>query len=343
MREKIENLSKKHLKLLTQLSVFGNESTSIALFIDYFGLHDEQEKNIILEVIYDLSTEGLVKLSQEKFEVMPDVQDFLFEKYPPNVNNCRVFIEFYMDMLHPPMLDTLPPEEEQMLHKVLSRITGYSSELAMLTDFYAQYLLSEKDYKSSVNFFQLALEIQSKANPSDVLMCNFYNHLAESYLANKDYDKAIDVTFKSVHLAYNLQRKDMIVLVYSFSLISTIYFRQKSYDLSYEYSLKAIEIAKEKEFDDLLLANLYYEASISATKAKDSVGAVDFIAKSYKTLMKLPSNSRDSRLLEKINLHQQYLSLLKKIDNSFLRYFKSYYIYIVLFIVVLLIVFLLSI
>lgn len=338
MEEKFEVLSKTQKKLLVQLSVFGNEETSLTSFVDFYGIIEDDEKNSFFESIYDLASQEFIVLSKEKFKLDKNVEKFLFEKYPPNINNCRVFVEFFLDLLHPPVENIISTSDEMMLHKVISRIQGSSSDLAMLTDFYAQYLLQQEDLKSAISFFLLAIEIHSKINSTDVMMCSFYNHLSEAYMADSQFDKAIDTAFKSVHLVFNLPRKDQIVLVYSYSLISTTYFRKKNYKLSYEYSLKSIEIAEENDFDQLLLSNLFYEASISATKAKENEQALNFINKSYKAIMSLPNEKRNEKLIEKIRLHNQYLNLMKKVNNSVIKFVKPSYIYILLIIILLLVV-----
>ena len=108
--------------------------------------------------------------------------------------------------------------------------------------------------------------------------------------------------------------------------------------MSYEYSTKAINIAVEKDFDNLLLANLFYDASVSATKIKEYNEANKFIHKAFISAMALPLKERNPKLIEKIRLHHQYLGLLKKANNSVLKYIKKSYFYIILSIIALLLI-----
>jgi len=339
MLEKFKTLSKEHQKTLVRLSIFGNEETSIPAIIKLFRLDDfEEDKNEFLNIIYDLNSEGWISIEKDKYIVKPEVLNFILEENKPDVKNSRFLIETFINIFNPEYQSVIKKETEIFLLKALGKITGNSEPLALLNDYYAQYLNIVEDHKSAANFFELAVDIQANVNPDSVKLCNYYNHLSETYMLLKDYDKALNMAFKASHLAYKLPQKDLIVLVYSYTLTSSIYYSQRKYELSFQNILKAIEFGESHKLDKHRLATLYYETSLAATKAKKLEEAQTYIIKANNTAKLLDNNNEKKKLQERIMLQQQYVALQKKLNNTILKFSKTKYLLIVALIIVLIIV-----
>ncbi len=337
MLKKIEKLSEEHLKMLIYLSVFGNDETSITSVLKLFKIEDiEDEKNVFLEYIYDLQSNDLIKLYKDKYFLPPKVLNAINEKNYPNVFNCAYIIELFKDILKPSEKLKLEKDTEILLLKTLYRIKGQSADLAVLNDYYAQYLNSIKKHRSAVDYFQLAVEIQKKVKQKDVALCNFYNHLSETYMILENFEKSLNIAFKSVHLTYQLPSQDHIVLIYSYTIISNIYFRQKKYELAFKYSQKAIKIAEEKKLDKFRLANLYLEASILSVKIKNIEKADFFIEKTLFLSSDLSDKNDNKEFYQRLYTQKQYINLLKRMDNTI--YNNKKILYLILFFVLIIII-----
>lgn len=334
MQETLNNIDSKRKKLLIQLSVFGNEQTAVNDFMRFFKIDKEDEKNALLDIIYDLSKQKLIILENKNYILDEKVESFLFDNTPPDINNCKILIDYFSDLLHPPFKGKLNQIDEKMLLKVISRITGYSSELAIVSDFYAQYLTQQEDFKSATYFFQLAVDIQLKVSSTNELICNFYNHLAEAQLASRNVENAIITANKSFLIADKLSTK---TIVFTYSLLSTAYFNQKKYELSAEYSEKAIVEAQKMKLSNFIIANLLYEASVMYSKTKEISKSQECVDNAIAYNEKIPVNKRDNDFVEKLKLQEQYLKLLQKVDKSFHNNFKNIHIYLLLFVIAILI------
>lgn len=336
MHNKFEKLSKEEKKFLTQLVIFGNQETKINLVIDIFANTDEH--NTYLELFFKFAENEWIILHNNLYRISNEVETFIFNFFAPNTKNSRLTIEYFINLIIPPQNNRLPNDLEVLLLKTISRIQGVSSEMALLNDYYAQYLIYLKDTKTAIKFYTLAVDIQLKTSTVDVKLCNYYNHLAEAYLIDKQNDKALNFAFKSLHLIYNLPVKEHIVLVYVFTIISSVYFNTKKYDLSFEYSKKAVEAAKKHNYDNILLANLVYESSVCAQKAKQIEESIKLIKEASKIAEQIPEKQKYQKLFEKINFHKQYLALIKKLDNTIFKYAKWSYIIIAFCVLIILIV-----
>lgn len=334
MHKKFDTLSKKDKIQLLRISIFGIESTSLTAVIELLKFQAE-EKEIFLEFIYFLNSEDWIILEKDQFRLTTEAKEFILENYPPRAENMRYIIELFISISKPDIKPMLNNNTEILLLRALSYISGVSGELALLNDYYAQYLNSIKNHKSAANFFELAVEIQTKVNDKDVRLCNYINHLSETYMLLNQKDKALNLAFKAKHLAYNLPVKDQIVLVYSYSLISTIYFRQRNYKNSYENILKAVELAEQNKLNKIRLSTLYYETSIVAAKVGKMKNAKQYIDQAY--LLIEPQKSEFRELVEMIGIQKRYLNLLKRMDNPIIKFSKLRYIFIVLFVIVLII------
>lgn len=337
MQEKFNTLSKKNKIQLIRISVFGNEYISVSSVMEFFEF-DEEEKNKFLEFLYYLKSDGWIELDKEKYKLTKEGKEFIYTNNPPRVENSRYIIELFLRFLNPVQKPLLSKDIEILLLRALVTIKGVSVELALLNDYYAQYLNTNYNNKSAANFFELAVQIQEKANENDVRLCNYYNHLAETYMLLDQKSKALDTVFKSIHLAYQLSINDHVVLVFSYSLISTIYFKQKEYNLSYENIIKAIDIAEQNKLTKNQMATLYYEASIISSKANKGADSKRFIESSKQFLG--DENAENKDLHKMIALQSQYVSLINKLDSPVIKLTKTRYLFLAVILIIALIVFL---
>ncbi len=318
VQEEFNKLEKKQRYLLNILSIFGNEKSEVSVIFDFFFEREEYDE--LYELLFDLRDYGWIELEQNKFVLSSEAEEFIFENEPPNVKNSAPLIEIFMSRLQPPVQKRLDKEFEFMLLKFFSRISGESRNLAILYDFYGQYLSSIENHETATKFYKLAVELFERQGLVSVKLCDFYNHLSESYLQQRNYAQSLDAAFSSSHIAYSLQPKDIIVLVYTYSIIADVYFKQKKYKLAYDYNLKLLDIAEAKIDDNNLLAHLHFEASFSAFKNKLIKEAVHLLDKALEYAKKMPLQRQDHALIDKIKIQRQYMNLIKKIDLKFISW-----------------------
>ncbi len=332
MQGKFDILSKDEKISLIRLSVFGISETSLVAVMNFFGLKSEEEKNNFLEFIYKINSLGWIELNKNTFQLTSQAKEYIYATNPPQVSNSGYIIEQFLGLLSPTDKPEIDQHTEMLLLGALRNIRGVSANLALLNDYYAQYLSSFENHKSAVDFFNLAIEIQTKVNENDVNLCNFYNHLSEAHLSLNQQDDAIRCAFKSQNISQRLSASEQIISVYTFSLISTIYYRKKEYQKAYGYILQAIEIAEIQKLDNQKIASLYYETSIIAVKTDNLLSAEKYINKAIEIVNKI--NKNEDNFKELVSLQKQYVISLKKIDKSPLRFAKNSYLLIVFAVIV---------
>lgn len=331
MLDEYKQLDEKHKFLLNILAIFGDEKTEISVIIEFFFVKEEFDE--LYEIFFDLNEKAWIELEQNKYVLKSKAEEFIFNKVPPSPQNSIIVIESFKSILLPPFNDKLNIQIEKLLLKTFSRLIGYSKDLALLYDYYGQYLSSIDNNETAVYFYNLAIECYEHLNISDVQLCNFYNHLSDSYLRLDEKEKSLNEAFKATHIAYSLPPKDIIVLVYSFTIISNIYFKQKKYNLAYEYNIKLLDIAQKNINDSNLLSHLYFEASFSAFKNKMIKESSNFLDKSLGYANKISLQEKDQELIDKIKLQKQYMNLVKKFDIIFDK-FASWKMVLILLIII---------
>ncbi len=336
VEEKYDILSEQHKYLLNVLLIFGNEKTNLSFVIDNF--FEDQKTEEFYDLIYDLRDASWLVLEKDKYFISKEVEDFLFKFYPPKVENSEIVIEYFLKILIPPFKNRLEIETELLLLKVLYRIKGNSKSLAQLNDYYAQYLDFIGEYQSAIKFYSLAVKIYSSLKIQDSVLCNFYNHLAEEYFKIADYDNALAISYKTENIIYSLSFENIVLLVYTYTLISHIYFKQKKYQLAYSYAKKALDIAKNKVIDKNILADLYYETAIIAMKLKKYDKALFLLEKSYDYAQNVSTKEKNYDLLERIRSQKHYLQMLNKLDFAITKIGDKKIIFFLIILIILIIV-----
>jgi hypothetical protein len=279
--------------------------------------NDENKKNHFLEMLYDLNNKEYIKLDKSQFDLSENTFYFL-KLNSADVFNCKFLVDKFCGLMNPNKEIKLDENTENLLINILGNVRGNSNNLALLNDFYGQYLNKSANFKTALKFFELAVEIQSKVGKSGMLMCNYNNHLAETYFMSGDYEKAHKISNQTIEAASLLPENEQIVLAYTYSLIANIYFRQKKHTTAYEYGSLSVEYAIKHKIENLQLVNLMFEAAIFSTKAKKYTEAENFLDDAKRIAHKMPVYEADKKLFEKIKLYKQYISVSKKINKTFL-------------------------
>jgi len=335
MQEKFNILSKEEKIQLLRLSVFGIEETSLTSVLDFLEL-GKIEKDTLLEFVYFFKSEGWITLNKERYILTDAAKEFISENYPPTVENTRYIISLFGGVLNPNLNPELDKETEILLLRVLGHVQGFSGELALLNDFYAQYLNSCKNHKSAANFFELAVEIQTKVDENDVRLCNYLNHLSETYIFLNEDDRALNIAQKSKYIADNLPQQYERIKIFTHSLLSSIYYKQEKFHTALENILRATELAEQNKIDKTQLATLYYETSIIATKTEKINDAKIYIDKAKAIVNKKMDSNKE--FLEMITLQDQYVLMLDKLDKPIVKSSTMRYLFIIVFFIIVLII-----
>lgn len=317
MQNEYTKLDDRQKYLINTLSIFGNEKTNISTIFDYFFEKEEHEE--LFDIMFDFRDSGWLEIEQNKYILSEKAERFIFETEPPTVHNTVPIIEYFSSKLMIPFNKKIENELEFLLLKYFSRVSGISKILAILYDSYGQYLSFFENNKSAVNFYNLAIQTFEDLDVKNVRFCDFYNHLADSYLQQKEYEQSLSAAFQAAHIAYTLHPKDIVVLIYTFSIISKVYMKQKKYKLAYDYNLKSIKITEKYINDNNLLSVLFFEASLAAYKNDMLEEAKSFLDKSLIKAQKISIQKQNHELIEKIKLQKHYMSLVKNINISVMK------------------------
>lgn len=127
-----------------------------------------------------------------------------------------------------------------------------------------------QDTQSGRMYFEKALKICQQYHRPDG-MITYNNNIADSYIAEHDYYKAIDVVKKNLEVALDYEEEISILLVYSSLIVS--YTNIGEYQQAYTYLLKANTIYINRNFQS---KGIYLETYLEAcTKLYMAMGAFD--------------------------------------------------------------------
>jgi len=173
-----------------------------------------------------------------------------------------------------------------------------------------------KDYKNSLNYYLISLELIQNSNTNHDLELSFiYGSIGIIYNLIGDYDKSIEYSNKSLSIRYKLYGEIHIKTASLYNNIGSALFNKGENDKALVFIKKSLDIKlKILDPDDISLAIAYNNIGEALQKNNSHEEALDFYNKSLKIKIKVLDDYDPLLATTQFNIGEVLLNLNKNED-----------------------------